>query len=370
MPTILKLDNWPKYMLWLHSKPPANSSSGWEEELFLVQLKQAMWSRILIVSNTRWVPQDGTQSQNITKLKTISRTKALLTVHYFLHDAFFFLPLLWDPRKQKSPHPILSKFSSITGPCSFLSPPAVRHCHRPHHQMEESRNLPGEPAVMVLELGQQKVLHVPCVWYLSPKIHDQAHYFYTIISPQQSKGPWPTSIMNPYLPDGSQWLICLLGTESLLAQQGSRVRELEMKLRASMWCQGKTRQVKHTCCRKNLNTPVSQIEKISTRNISAGSWYRNCACISQKPYACRQTAHTVLTGKVSFPHFWHRTPGSALPRRPSCVRTDKRRGHKRRDASQLLKNSQLCYWFLPAVSKRNAAFISFTGLQNVAVFSS
>lgn len=81
------------------------------------------------------------------------------------------------------------------------------------------------------------------------------------------------------------------------------------------------------------------------------------------------TAHTVLTGKVSFPHFWHRTPGSALPRRPSCVRTDKRTGHKRRDASQLLKNSQCCYWFLPAVSKRNAAFISFTGLQNVAIFS-
>lgn len=287
MPTILKLDNWPKYMLWLHLKPPANSSSGWEEELFLVSL-----SSVVMHTDCEQYKMGATGWHSISEYhKTKNNIKNKGSTHRPLLPPWCFisLPFFWTPvSRNPPPRPTLSKFSSITGPCSFLSPLAVRHCHRPHHQMEESRDLPGEPAVMVLELGQQEVLHVPCVWHPSSKIHDQAHYFYTIISPQQSKGPWPTSIMNPYLPDGSQWLICLLGTGSLLAQWGSRVRVLEIKLGASTWCQRKTRQVKHICCRKNWNTPASQIEKIPTRNIFASSWYRNWAWVSQKPYAHQQ----------------------------------------------------------------------------------
>lgn len=96
---------------------------------------------------------------------------------------------------------------------------------------EGSRELPGEPAVMVVESSDSRRC---CMCHVfgtpSPKIHDQAHYFYHIINPQQSKAPWSMSVMNSYLPDGRSMAHLSFGhNKSLLAQRGSRVRVPEIK---------------------------------------------------------------------------------------------------------------------------------------------
>lgn len=157
----------------------------------MVWPKQAMWSCILIMSNTRRVPQDGTQSQNIKNLKTISRTKALLTAHYFLHDALFFFFSFCISCKQKPLHPALSKLSSATRSRLFFFPPWLSvTVTKLATRWEGSRELPGESAVMVLESsGSRRCWMCHVVGTPSPKIHDQAHYFYHIINPQQSKAP-------------------------------------------------------------------------------------------------------------------------------------------------------------------------------------
>lgn len=95
-----------------------------------------------------------------------------------------------------------------------------------------------------------------------PQNHDQAHYFYHIINPQQSKDPRSLSVMNSCLPDGRSMAHLPVGhSKSLLAQPGLRPRVSEIKPGYFYVMQNKNRKVKDTCCRKNINTDLPRSKK-------------------------------------------------------------------------------------------------------------
>lgn len=103
MPTILKLDNWPKYMLWLHLKPPANSSSGWEEELFLVSL-----SSVVMHTDCEQYKMGATGWHSISEYhKTKNNIKNKGSTHRPLLPpwCFFSLPFFWTPVSRNPPPP-------------------------------------------------------------------------------------------------------------------------------------------------------------------------------------------------------------------------------------------------------------------------
>lgn len=161
--------------------------------------------------------------------------------------------------KQKPLHPALSKLSSATRSRLFFFPPWLSvTVTKLATRWEGSRELPGESAVMVLESsGSRRCWMCHVVGTPSPKIHDQAHYFYHIINPQQSKAPWSMSVMDSYLPDGRSMAHLSFGHKtSLLAQQGARVRVGEMKPGCFWAMQKKSKQVKDTCCRENKHSQV------------------------------------------------------------------------------------------------------------------
>lgn len=202
-----------------------------------MQLEPTPWLCTPIQSSTRCVPQDGTQSQSIWKLKTISRTKALLTVHYFLHDAS---PLphppphkqkLLYPCKEKSLCPSPSKFSLTAGSCLFFFLLALSHCHKTPHQMGGEQGTPwGAGKNGAGQLRQQEVLSVPCVWHPLPQNPWPSTLFRSHNQPPTKQGPWSMSVTNSHLPDGGSMAHLSFGhSKSLLAPQGSGLRAPEMK---------------------------------------------------------------------------------------------------------------------------------------------
>lgn len=142
------------------------------------------------------------------------------------------------PRKQKSLHPIPCEFTARLRDLACFSSlwPSVT-VTKLTTRWEGSEKLPGEPAVMVLGSSNCRrcwLCHVSGT--PSPKIHDQAHYFYHIINPQQSKAPRSMFVMNSYLPDGRSMAHLSFGhNENLLAQSKDTGDETWMILCDAKW---------------------------------------------------------------------------------------------------------------------------------------
>lgn len=143
------------------------------------------------------------------KTKTTSRTKALHRVHYFLHDAFSHA----SPVNSNPSTPFPANSATPVDLACFASFGLSVTVTKPTTRWEGSGELPGEPAVMVVVSSDCRRC---CMCHVfgtpSPKIHDQAHYFYAIVKPQQSKAPDPCLLGILISQMVGQWLICFLGT--------------------------------------------------------------------------------------------------------------------------------------------------------------
>jgi len=220
-------------------------------------------------------------------------------------------PLLAPPTSRNPSTPFPANSARLQDLALSPSPWRSVAATEPAGRWEGSRELPGEPAVMLGGALAAGVLYVPCVWHLCPKIHDQAHYFYHIISPQQSQAPWSMSVLNSSLPDGRSMAHLAFGyNKSLLAQRGSRVKVPEIKPGCFYVMQNKNQEVRDTCCRQNINPPLERKRRINPETFSPAFGTKPVALISKQRSDLTEAtrtqtgpAHSALTSRCLLSQF-------------------------------------------------------------------
>lgn len=255
----------------------------------------------------------------------------------------------------------------------FSSPLAFSHCHKTCHQMGGEQRTPwGVCSNGAGELGQQEVLDAPCGWHPLPQNPWPSTLFLSHNQPPTKQGPLIHvcyGFLSPRWQVNGSFVFWAQNESPSSARSKSEGRGDKTWM---LLCDAKEKQ---TGQRHVLQGEQTLPSDLNQKKITI-FWYKNRAC---NFYAAvgfdRSSTHSVNEPRLLSPLLALNIPDQLCHTGQAVSQLTKRKGHKRKDASQVLKNSfPVVLLFDPCLPSAEETlhyyyYFFFTSLQNIAISS-